>query len=416
MNNRLSGEDQPRDIEFLLLHLSFKKNKFHCMSLEQAKEKFHQRYGTPVISPRIYFAPGRVNLIGEHTDYNGGYVFPCALNFGTYLVIAPNGTDKINLATTNFEFTDSVAIHNMEKNAKRWTNYPMGVMDQFLKRGFELKGLDMMFSGTIPHGAGLSSSASIEMVTAIALNELLDFKLDMIDLIKLSQKAENEFVGVNCGIMDQFASGMGKKNNAVFINCATLEYQNIPMEIGDHKIIISNTNKRHSLSSSKYNERRSQCELAVDLLSEVKKVDLLGELNMEEFNRLNHLIKEDVILRRARHVISENNRVLEAIKALQKNDLQQFGQLMNESHDSLREDYEVTGTELDTLVEEARKVPGVLGSRMTGAGFGGCSVSLVNSGSVDQFIQEVGIAYKAKTGLKPDFYTADIGDGARRLE
>jgi len=200
------------------------------MSLDHAKEEFVNKYGKHSSSPQAYFAPGRVNLIGEHTDYNGGYVFPCALDFGTYLVIAHNGTDKINLSTTNFEFSDSIAINKMENLGKRWTNYPMGVMDQFLKRGFELEGLDLMFSGTVPYGAGLSSSASIEMVTAVALNDLLDFKLDMIDLIKLSQKAENEFVGVNCGIMDQFASGMGKKDNAVFINCATLEYENIPTD------------------------------------------------------------------------------------------------------------------------------------------------------------------------------------------
>ncbi len=386
------------------------------MSISLAKEEFLKKYGAPASPPHVYFAPGRVNLIGEHTDYNGGYVFPCALDFGTYLVIAPNSTDRINLATANFDFSGSVTINKMENLGKSWTNYPMGVMDQFLKRGFELRGLDMMFSGTVPYGAGLSSSASIEMVTAVALNEMLDFKLDMIDLIKLSQKAENEFVGVNCGIMDQFASGMGKKNNAVFINCATLEYQNIPMEVGDNKIVISNTNKRRGLSGSKYNERRSQCELAVDLISEAKKIGFLGELSIDEFNRLNHLIKEDVILRRARHVISENNRVLEAIQALHKNNLVRFGQLMNESHDSLRNDYEVTGIELDTLVDEARKVPGVLGSRMTGAGFGGCTVSLVNRDSLDNFIQEVGMAYKSKTGIKPDFYIAAIGDGARRLE
>jgi len=381
-----------------------------------AKNEFIEKYGNHKTKILVYFAPGRVNLIGEHTDYNGGYVFPCALNFGTYLVIRLNNTDQIRMGTTNFRYEATVSTKSMEPQGKYWINYPMGVMDQFIRCGFKLRGMDMMFSGTVPNSAGLSSSASIEMVTAFALNDILDFNLEMLDLVKLSQKAENEFVGVNCGIMDQFAAGMGKKDHAIFINCDTLDYQTIPLNPGDYKIVISNTNKRRGLSTSKYNERRAQCESAVEMLSKARKISFLGELNLEEFNKIKQLITDEIILKRARHVVSENQRVLDAIDALQSEDLNKFGQLMNESHDSLRNDYEVTGIELDTLVEEARKIGGVLGSRMTGAGFGGCTVSLVHNDSLTDFKNSVGLAYKAKIGLKPDFYIAEIGDGARRVE
>ena len=380
------------------------------------KKEFFEKYGDEKTGLQVYFAPGRVNMIGEHTDYNGGYVFPCALNFGTYLVIRPNDSDLMRFATTNFRFSANIPVKSFDPQGKHWIIYPMGVMDQFVRHGFKLEGMDMMFSGTIPNGAGLSSSASIEMVTAIALNEIMGTKLNMIDLIKLSQKAENDFVGVKCGIMDQFASGMGKKDHAVFINCKTLDYETIPLNPGDYKILISNTNKRRGLAGSKYNERRAECESAVKILSEAKKIKFLGDIDLKRFNEIKHLIKDENILKRARHVVSENERVLNAIKALRSDNLKKFGQLMNESHDSLRDDYEVTGIELDTLVYEARKVEGVLGSRMTGAGFGGCTVSLVHNDVLNEFTSRVGIAYKAQTGLKPDFYIAEIGDGARRLE
>lgn len=386
------------------------------MEILFAKREFIEKFGNHTKKIFVYFAPGRVNLIGEHTDYNGGYVLPCALNFGTYLVIHQNNSDQIRMATTNFRFEATVSTRTIVVQGKHWINYPMGVMDQFIKRGFSLGGMDMMYSGTVPNSAGLSSSASIEMVTAFALNDILGFNLEMMELIKLSQKAENEFVGVNCGIMDQFASGMGKKDHAIFINCKTLDYQAIPLNPGNHKIIISNTNKRRGLASSKYNERRSQCESAVKMLSQAGKIDYLGDLSLQQFHEIQHLIDNETILKRARHVISENQRVLDAIDALQSDNLVKFGELMNESHDSLRDDYEVTGVELDTLVEEARKVDGVLGSRMTGAGFGGCTVSVVHNDALDSFKNSVGLAYKAMLGLKPDFYIAEIGDGARRLE
>jgi galactokinase len=381
-----------------------------------AKNEFIEKYGNHKTRIQVYFAPGRVNMIGEHTDYNGGYVLPCALNFGTYLAIRPNDSNIMRLATTNFRFSANVSVKSFEPQGKHWINYPMGVMDQFVKRGIDLKGMDVMFSGTIPNGAGLSSSASIEMVTAFALNDLLETKLEMLDLVKLSQKAENDFVGVKCGIMDQFAAGMGKKDHAVFINCKTLDYETIPLNPGDYKILISNTNKRRGLAGSQYNERRAQCEAAVKILSKAKKIKFLGDLNLQRFNEIKYLITDETILKRARHVVSENERVLNAIDALRSDNLKKFGQMMNESHDSLRDDYEVTGVELDTLVNEARKVDGVLGSRMTGAGFGGCTVSLVHNDALNNFTSQVGMAYKVAIGLKPDFYIAEIGDGARRLE
>lgn len=385
------------------------------MDLESLHENFFKMYGNIDQSCQTFFAPGRVNLIGEHTDYNGGYVFPCALQYGTYLVIRLNGSDRMHFSTTNFEQPCSVPGSGFSQQRTKWVNYPLGVMDQLVKRGFEMKGMDMLFSGDVPNAAGLSSSASIEMVTAVAMNDLFDMQFDMIDLIKLGQKAENEFVGVNCGIMDQFASGMGKTEHAVLLDCATLEYEQVPLVLGDFKLIISNTNKRRGLADSKYNERRAECESAVESIAMTETISLLGELSYSRFLELQDLIPDERVRRRAHHVVSENQRVLDAVKALRESDLVLFGDLMNASHDSLRDDYEVTGIELDTLVEEARKVEGVLGSRMTGAGFGGCTVSLVHKDALDRFITEVGSAYHAKTGLKPDFYMGEVGDGARKI-
>ena len=385
------------------------------MELESLHEKFHELYGKQDQACQTFFAPGRVNLIGEHTDYNGGYVFPCALQYGTYLAVRLNGSDRVHFATTNFDQPCSVPATGFSQQDTKWVNYPLGVMDQLVKRGFRMKGMDMLFSGDVPNAAGLSSSASIEMVTAVAMNTLYDIQFDMIDLIKIGQKAENEFVGVNCGIMDQFASGLGKREHAVYLDCATLDYEQVPLVLGDYKLVISNTNKRRGLADSKYNERRAECESSVESIARTEPVSLLGELSYARFLDLQHLIPDETVRRRAHHVVSENQRVLDAVKALKESDLILFGQLMNASHDSLRDDYEVTGVELDTLVEEARKVEGVLGSRMTGAGFGGCTVSLVHKDAIDRFITEVGAAYHAKTGLKPDFYLGEVSDGAKEL-
>jgi len=290
------------------------------------------------------------------------------------------------------------------------------VMDQFNKRGINFSGMDLLYSGDIPNGAGLSSSASIETVTAYALNEIFNLGYPKMELVKLCQKAENEFVGVNCGIMDQFAVVMGKKDNALFLNCATLEYELVPLKMDGYKLIISNTNKRRGLADSKYNERRGECETAVEMLSKSAAIENLSVLDYNEFTKRKDLIDNEIVYRRALHVISENNRVLKAIDALKNNRLEEFGQLMNQSHDSLRYDYEVTGKELDTLVEEARKIEGVLGSRMTGAGFGGCTVSLVREDVMDEFQIRVGKNYYEKTGLVADFYVASVGDGAMKID
>lgn len=385
------------------------------MDVDTLNERFIELYGHKDQSCLTFFAPGRVNLIGEHTDYNGGYVFPCALQYGTYLAVRFNGSEQMNFSTTNFDQPCNVPVNGFSQQEVKWVNYPLGVMDQLVKRGFEMKGMDMLFSGDVPNAAGLSSSASIEMVTAVAMNELYDMHFDMIDLIKIGQKAENEFVGVNCGIMDQFASGMGKTEHAVYLDCATLDYELVPLVLGDYKLIISNTNKRRGLADSKYNERRAECESSVEAIARTELVSYLGELSYDRFLGLQHLITDETVRRRAFHVVSENQRVLDAVKALKQSDLVRFGQLMNASHDSLRDDYEVTGMELDALVEEARKVEGVLGSRMTGAGFGGCTVSLVHKDAIDRFIVEVGSAYYTKMELKPDFYVGEVGDGARKL-
>ncbi|TFH22464.1 MAG: galactokinase [Bacteroidia bacterium] len=386
------------------------------MNKEQLKETFISLYGEREGEIYLFFSPGRVNLIGEHTDYNGGYVFPCALSFGTYLMARKNQNRLVRFATTNFDHRSEVNLDTpFEKEGKSWINYPVGVLNELRKTTREIEGLDLLYSGDIPNGAGLSSSASIEMVTAFAMNQIFGFGLDRMELVKLSQKAENIFVGVNCGIMDQFASGMGKAGHALFLNCDTLDYERVPINLKGMKIIIANTNKRRGLADSKYNERRAQCEAAVETLRTGKEIRNLSDLTLDESNALSHLITDEVIRGRARHVITENNRTLTAIEALNRGDVESFGELMNQSHDSLRDDYEVTGKELDALVEEARKIKGTIGSRMTGAGFGGCTVSIVREDAVEIFIRDVGIGYHDRTGLKADFYVAEIGDGSKQI-
>jgi galactokinase len=386
------------------------------MNTDQLKETFISLYGEGENKVSIFFSPGRVNLIGEHTDYNGGYVFPCALSFGTFLVLRPNNKRLVRFATTNFDHRGELNLDEpFEKEGNSWINYPVGVLNEFRKRAKEIDGVDLLYSGDIPNGAGLSSSASIEMVTAYTMNEVFRFGFDRMELVKISQKAENNFVGVNCGIMDQFASGMGAADHALFLNCDTLDYKRVPLKLDGMKIVIANTNKRRGLADSKYNERRSQCESAVEEIRKEKNIKHLSDLNLDEFNAVLHLISDETVKRRARHVITENDRTLRAIEALNHGDVESFGQLMNQSHDSLRDDYEVTGKELDTLVEEARKIDGTIGSRMTGAGFGGCTVSIVKEDSVEAFIRDVGKGYQERTGLKADFYVAEIGDGSKQI-
>jgi galactokinase len=381
------------------------------------RKTFNDLYGSEEGEPVLFFAPGRVNLIGEHTDYNGGFVFPCAIQYGTYLLVRVTDDKLIRLASINNQEKAVVDIvGHFSRHEVRWFNYPLGVFEQFVRKGISIKGMELLFYGDIPNNAGLSSSASIEVVTAFALNHLLNAGLDMIELVKMSQKAEQEFAGVNCGIMDQFAVGMGKAGHAIFLNCTTLEYKLVPVPLSGYKLIIANTNKPRSLADSKYNERVAECQLAVAFLAEKFSINKLGDLGFPQFFKSQDVIPDEIIRKRARHVISENQRVLASVSSLLKNDLPQFGVLMNASHDSLRENYEVTGFELDTLVEEARKIRGVLGSRMTGAGFGGCTVSLVREDVIPVFIKEVGNKYTLRTGLKADFYVAEIGDGAKIMK
>jgi len=381
------------------------------------REEFFRIYGDRATNPVLFYSPGRVNLIGEHTDYNGGYVFPCALDFGTSLVARKTSGHEIKLCSLNFTGKETVPVTPAYKAiAGSWTNYPVGVMNEFAMKGITAPGMELLFYGDIPNGAGLSSSASIEMVMAVALNDLTDAGLPMMELVKMGQKAENNFVGMNCGIMDQFAVGFGKKDHAINLNCDTLEYKYAPVNLGDRRLIITNTNKRRGLTDSKYNERRSECEKAVELISEHHKISNLSELTAGDLWMLDKYIGDEVVRKRAKHVITENGRTLDAIRALEENDIDRFGRLMNESHDSLCSDYEVTGAELDALVYEGRKLPGVTGTRMTGAGFGGCTVSIVESSHADTFMKELAAIYFKKTGLKADFYLPGIGDGARRID
>ena len=379
--------------------------------------KFYEKYGNRNDKPVLFFSPGRVNLIGEHTDYNGGFVLPCALNYGTYLLIRKIKNTDLRFSTLNFNDDDEISLKGLFVNkSKKWINYPLGVINEFIKKGTPISGLEFLYFGDVPDGAGLSSSASIEMVTAVALNELFSAGLSTLDMVKMSQKAENEFVGMNCSIMDQFAVGFGKKDHAVFLNCDTLYYEHIPVVMQDCSLIITNTNKKRGLTDSKYNERRAECDKSVELLQAYKPLKNLSELNTDEIHQLEKFISDPVILKRARHIISENGRVIEAVKALKENNISRFGELMNLSHDSLKDDYEVTGIELDTLVYEGRKLPGVIGTRMTGAGFGGCTVSIVKTTDSAKFMNELSAAFLKKTGLLPDFYQPEISNGAGRLE
>lgn len=367
---------------------------------------------------RIFFAPGRVNLIGEHTDYNGGHVFPCTLSFGTYALARKRKDNKIRLYSKKFENMGIVefTLENLKYEEDHdWANYPKGVVKVFKDDGYDVdKGLEILFYGNIP-GAGLSSSASLELATSVALKTLFELDVDMLSMVKLSQKAENEFVGVSCGIMDQFAIGMGKEGKAILLDCNTLEYEYLSLDLKDSSIVIVNSNKKRELVDSKYNERRSECERALTQLQSELSIEYLGDLTEEEFEKNKHLIEGDVDRRRAKHAVYENQRTMKAAEALEQGNLDEFGRLMNDSHISLRDDYEVTGRELDTLVQLAWQQNGTIGSRMTGAGFGGCTVSIVKNEMLDDFITNVGKGYEEKIGYKADFYIATIGDGAKEL-
>lgn len=385
--------------------------------LDEMQEVFREKFGAA--QTHAYFSPGRVNLIGEHTDYNGGHVFPCAISLGTYALVAPRTDGISRLYSMNLPEQGVVQfpMHGAVKSdAYGWANYPIGVVRVMEDAGHRAAhGFDIVLYGTLPNGAGLSSSASIEVLMAVILNDELNLGIDMVELVKFSQKAENEFVGMNCGIMDQFAVGMGKKDCAILLDCNTLSYRYSKLALDGCSIVITNTNKTHSLVTSAYNERRAQCESALKALHKVKPIKALGELTNAEFDAIASAIPDPVERRRARHAVYENNRTLEAVKALEANDVKRFGELMNASHVSLRDDYEVTGSELDTLAELAWQQDGVLGSRMTGGGFAGCTVSIVRDAAIPAFEKNVGDAYTAKIGYAPSFYVANIADGARRL-
>lgn len=381
---------------------------------EKILAKFEEVFGS-CEGAKAYFAPGRVNLIGEHTDYNGGHVFPCALTIGTYGVARKREDNKLRFYSMNFERLGMIesSLDDLKPYKEaNWTNYPKGVMWAFEKRGMKLPcGMDLLLNGNIPNGSGLSSSASLEVLTGYILRDFFGFDVTNQDLALIGQYSENNFNGVNCGIMDQFAIAMGKKNNAIFLDTADLSYEYAPIQLENAKIVIASSNKKRGLGDSKYNERRSECETALAELQKVVDIKSLGELSEEAFETHKDAIKSEVRQRRAKHAVYENQRTIKAVEALKNNDVALFGQLMNASHISLRDDYEVTGKELDTLVEEAWKIDGCVGSRMTGAGFGGCTVSIVKDDAIDHFIDNVGKAYKEKIGYAADFYVVEIGDG-----
>lgn len=386
---------------------------------EKLMETFQNLFGADG-DIRTYFAPGRVNLIGEHTDYNGGHVFPCALTIGTYAIVRKREDRNFRFYSTNFESLGVIeaSLDNLKYDkALDWTNYPLGVVWAFIEKGYPVDcGFDMLLFGNIPNGSGLSSSASVEVVTGVALRDLFGYDdISMIDIALFGQYSENNFNGVNCGIMDQFAIAMGKKDQAIFLDTSDLSYTYAPIKLADEKIVIACSNKKRGLGDSKYNERRAECEEALAELQTKLDIKALGELSEEEFEANKDLIKSEVRQRRAKHAVYENQRTLKAVDALKAGNLEEFGKLMNASHVSLRDDYEVTGIELDTLVENAWEQEGVIGSRMTGAGFGGCTVSIVKTDCVDKFIENVGKAYLEKIGYAADFYVVEIGDGGRVL-
>lgn len=388
------------------------------MELNDLKKAFAEAYFQQ--AEKVYFAPGRVNLIGEHTDYNGGHVFPCALSFGTYMLLAKNDKKQLRFKSLNMPEIIALGLDQLMTplGGNSWVNYPLGCIAQYLKRGFKLEdGWDILIWGNVPAGAGLSSSAAIEVVTACAFNDIFGAGYDKTELAKIGQLSEHEFAGVNCGIMDQFASAQGKKDHAIYLDCNTLEFELVPVKLEGVKVVISNTHSPHKLDSGAYNDRVAQCKLAVEQLRTVRpELKNLAELSEAEFNEIKGAIKDPVALKRAEHVVGECQRTIDAVAALKAGNIALFGKLMCQSHESLRDNYEVTGLHLDTLAAEAWKIDGVIGSRMTGGGFGGCTVSLVKESAIPDFIEKVGAAYLAKTGIKADFYVAEISDGVHAVK
>ncbi len=388
------------------------------MKKEELLQSFETTFGTT--GQDVFFSPGRINVIGEHTDYNGGHVFPCAISLGTYAAYGPREDDLVQLASLNmdgkivsFKLTDDQPETAEDKT---WANYFKGMLVYLRQRGAKIDhGFNLLVHGNLPYGAGLSSSASIEMLMGEVLKEEFNLTIDQLELVKLGQKTENDFVGLNSGIMDQFAVGMGKKDNAIFLDCNTLEYKYLPLELGDYEIVIMSTNKKHSLAGSAYNERVTQCKEAVKRLQAKLDIKTLGELDSETFDEYSYLINDDVLLRRARHAVFENERTLKATAAMQAGDLEKLGRLINASHVSLHYDYEVSGTELDTLAEAAWQQPGVLGARMIGGGFAGSAISIVKKDQAENLKEKVDQIYQEKVGYAASFYDAEIVDGPHKL-
>ena len=386
---------------------------------KELMQKFYEIFGTEG-DVRSYFAPGRVNLIGEHTDYNGGHVFPCALTIGTYGIARKRDDNKIRFYSANFSKLGVIetSLDDLVPSEKAgWTNYPKGVMWTFEKRGYKLtSGVDFLIWGNIPNGSGLSSSASLEVLTGVMLRDLFGFdEITMQDLALIGQYSENNFNGMNCGIMDQFASAMGKKDCAIFLDTSNLNFEYAPVKLPDAKIVITNSKVKHSLVGSAYNDRRNECEAALKDLQKVTDIQTLGDLTEEEFEAHKEAIQDPVCRVRAKHAVYENQRTIKAVNALKENNIEEFGRLMNASHVSLRDDYEVSCEEIDILVDLAWQIPGVIGSRITGGGFGGCTVSIVKNDAVDTFIDTIGKQYKEKVGHEAEFYVVEIGDGAGKL-
>ncbi|UGQ08030.1 galactokinase [Streptococcus anginosus] len=388
------------------------------LSIQQLRSNFATIFGAE--ADHTFFSPGRINLIGEHTDYNGGHVFPAAISLGTYGAARKRDDNLLRFYSANFEDKEiiEVPLENLRfEKEHNWTNYPKGVL-HFLQRAGHVidKGMDVYIFGNIPNGSGLSSSASLELLTGIIAEKLFDLKLGRLDLVKIGKQTENEFIGVNSGIMDQFAIGMGADQRAIYLDTNTLEYDLVPLDLKDTVVVIMNTNKRRELADSKYNERRAECEKAVEELKQKLSIATLGELNEWDFDEYSYLIQDENRLKRARHAVLENQRTLQAQAALQAGNLEKFGRLMNASHVSLEHDYEVTGLELDTLAHTAWEQEGVLGARMTGAGFGGCAIALVRKDAVEAFQKNVGQKYEEVVGYAPSFYIAEIAGGSRVLD
>ena len=378
------------------------------------KEEFQQRFQKK--PDYIFFSPGRVNLIGEHIDYNGGQVMPCAISLGTYLAISKNKDKVFRFQCLNFPETAELHLQNSyTKSGKEWFNYPLGILDQVLGLGHPVSGLDMLFDGNLPIGAGLSSSASIEVLMAFALDQLFQLNIPKVEIALLSKKVENEFIGVNCGIMDQFAVTFGEKNKAILLNCDSLEYELLPFDTGNYSLVIINTNKTRSLADSKYNERFAQCGAALKALKKEIGSKNLCDIDIQTFQTRRYLINDPVLEKRALHVISENVRVKKAARVLNENKLEEFGQLMYQSHQSLKELYEVSGVELDTIVEFCKDYQGCIGARMTGAGFGGCAIALVDKRKIEDFTNRLTEFYKQKIGYEPTVFASDIGNGVRHV-